>query len=274
MNSLPRLILVVALVASCAEQPTRVVEPAVSGDPHEETGLNMAWCRFDGLALHAPAASAKIKRASQAYIPARERYDRGFVVEYELRGSSYYESDQFPKNIRLALDLVADSLYAMILPKSGLGSADNPFHVRVGIRSLGRWSKYTLASAGSRFNNRTGLPSPGSARIEVNVEGFYNDNSSDPELLSSVGYWYVIIFHETLHTLGFGTSPVWTKQAKEGRNPKICGVRVSDDGHWDRDAFAFVNARPLMAPSRGSYYGIAIAPQTRCVLEDIGWELR
>ena len=69
---------------------------------------------------------------------AKDRYDEGLEIQW-----NYEDAIEYPV-MRQALDLVADTLYAMILPSKGI----NSLVVDVSIKDLGEDNEYTLGRAG------------------------------------------------------------------------------------------------------------------------------
>ena len=175
--------------------------------------------------------------------------------------------------MRQALDLVADTLYAMILPSKGI----NSLVVGVSIKDLGEDNEYTLGRGGGDFHNTgdlAGFPVSGEVRIEINSNILEDRNEDDhPRYLSALNDWYLLFLHESLHVLGFGISPKWESlKTKKRHDYFICGREVySWTGHWGGST-DFDNVA-LMRWSIWPWNTI-IAPETFCVLERIGWTLR
>lgn len=267
MRNLPRLILVVALVASCAEQPTA---PAHGHAPQSDGANKFARAVYCDLPAFPSGKLNTFDPDDPAFASAFDRYDEGLVVNFVPVVDQDFA--EYPKNIRLAMSLVADSLYALCLPSHGIGTETKPHNIRLSIRNLDSQMPGGVAKAEARFFS-SGMPRRDSAKITINSE-IFQSRTSNPHHLGKLGYWYTILFHEVLHTMGFGLSPKWeSMQTGSKWRPKVCGTRIFRS-HWFAGAFAVGGPRPLMDARMSAYGEITIAPATFCVLEGIGWELR
>ena len=199
---------------------------------------------------------------------AKDRYDEGLQIRWDVQDNLRYPV------IKQSLDLVADTLYAMILPHPVITEEGEDGHLVVSVKLRRLDSEYTLARAGGDFYRSSGLPISGEVEIHINSNIFEDENETDhPRYLSSIGDWYTLLLHESMHVLGFGTSPKFSAmRIKKRYDYFVCGKELSyDEGHWGL-SFDYDN-RALM--SRTSLaWNLIIMPETFCALEGIGWTVR
>lgn len=193
---------------------------------------------------------------------SRDRYETGLHVRFDVQDNLRYPI------IPQALALVADTLYAMILPHANF---PNGLTVKVRIMDL---PDHVLAEGGGDFAAASGLPVNGQVEVRINTNIFSDPDASDhPRYISSISNWYVLLLHESLHVLGFGTSPKWDAMKVKGRlGHAVCGRKVDwKGGHW---GFSMdLKNISLMGSTVLPWYTV-IAPETFCALSGIGWEIR
>ena len=262
---MPTLLLAVFFVLSCSQQQNLAgVDPvAVPADSEIVEHFSIA-CRGPEL-FQGPGVAAKALSTHQW---ARDRYAEGLVVEWNYRSDIAYPV------MRQALDLVADTLYAMILPSKGIEALT----INISIEDLGADNRYTLGRASGNFynvGNKKGLPKSGEVEIEIN-RNIFEDNTEDdhPRHLSALDDWYMLFLHESFHVLGFGLSPTWESlQTRRRHDYFICGRELVSwsPGHWSTGGD--YNNRTLMSWLISSW-NVVIVPETFCALELLGWTLR
>ena len=219
-------------------------------------------CHFD----FADDSFAAAKRLS-THQWAKDRYTSGLEIEWDIRDRTLRKSPV----MRQALNLVADTLYAMVLPTKGISKLE--LFVDIADLSDGDYG-WTTAQGGGDFyasGDKRGFPVSGAVGITIDdyeLEDIYDK----PRYISSLAHWYTIVLHEAFHVLGFGTSPKWDSLITTRRyDDFICGKEIFY-GHWSFLSHEGVGY-PLMLSSIFSSK-VLIEPETICALEGIGWDIR
>lgn len=246
---------------------------ACSGRETTPTGLEAEFghtvkhysdlCHFDFTDEPFPAG-----KLSSTHQWARDRYSSGLTIRWDIRAREIRNSPV----MRQALNLVADTLYAMVLPSKGISTLE--VSVDVGDLSDGAYG-WTVAQGGGDFwvsGTQRGLPVSG--RVGITIDDYeLEDIYRKPIYISSLGHWYTIILHEALHVLGFGTSTKWEEMiATRRRDTFVCGKETNRRGHWSILSHEGIGW-PLMLPSIREYRA-RIVPETICALQNIGWNIR
>ena len=176
---------------ACSQQSTPISAPAIQAS---DTVTRYApLCQFP---LHGdeaePLAAAKIN-GTQAW--AKDRYASGLSIEWNVESHRLRQMPVFQQ----ALDLVADTVYAMILPTKGI----DRLPVFIQVKDLSGISGVTAAQGGGDFYTsgaNRGMPVAEPGRMGIRIDDYELDDTYDkPLYISSLGHWYTILLHETFH---------------------------------------------------------------------------
>lgn len=253
-----RCLILLLTLAGCAEQPT---EPPPFGHTVER------WSDLD----HFHFADNPISAAKQlsTHQWAKDRYQSGLEIEWDIRDRTIRESPV----MRQALNLVADTLYAIVLPSKGIRTLE----VYVDVDDLSDSDGddgWTVATGGGVFwvsGPQRGLPVSGDVGIVID-ENELEDTHDKPLYISSLDHWYMVLMHEALHVLGFGVSPTWDGLiTTSGYDRFVCGTEILG-GHWYSPSYE--GPGRLLMFTYLSSSRVLIGSQTLCALDGIGWDIR